>query len=50
MCSGVPSVCAKTCGNGKLDVNENCDDSNETVSAIDVGCRRKALSIGTIVL
>ncbi|MEO6602837.1 MAG: SUMF1/EgtB/PvdO family nonheme iron enzyme, partial [Polyangiaceae bacterium] len=30
VCSGAPSVCAKTCGDGKLDLGEACDDGNGT--------------------
>jgi sulfatase modifying factor 1 len=28
VCTGTPSRCAKTCGNGKLDAGEACDDGN----------------------
>lgn len=28
VCVGTPSVCAKTCGDGKLDAGEACDDGN----------------------
>jgi len=28
VCSGAPSVCARTCGDGKLDDGEECDDDN----------------------
>jgi len=43
VCAGVPSVCAKTCGNGKLDVNENCDDSNAVAGD---GCSACAVESG----
>jgi len=29
-CSGAPSVCAKTCGNGIVEGSEQCDDGNTT--------------------
>jgi len=32
VCTGQPSVCAKTCGNGTLDAGEQCDDKNTTSS------------------
>jgi cysteine-rich repeat protein len=42
-CSGEPSVCAKTCGDGKLDEGEACDDKN-TVKGD--GCTACAVEAG----
>jgi cysteine-rich repeat protein len=30
VCSGAPSTCAKTCGDGKIEGSEQCDDGNAT--------------------
>jgi cysteine-rich repeat protein len=42
-CSGAPSVCAKTCGNGMLDGTEACDDGNTTAGD---GCFACAIESG----
>src|SRR5260221_14303525 len=43
VCSGEPSTCAKTCGNGKLDMGETCEDGN---SAAGDGCFACATEVG----
>ncbi len=45
VCSGAPSVCAKTCGDGKLDTGEACDDGNATAGD---GCFDCAVESGYI--
>src|SRR5450432_3896213 len=42
-CSGTPSVCAKTCGNGRLDAGEGCDDGNAKSGD---GCASCAVEVG----
>lgn len=43
VCSGTPSVCKKTCGDGKLDPGEKCDDAN---AILGDGCVSCAISTG----
>jgi cysteine-rich repeat protein/probable HAF family extracellular repeat protein len=38
VCTGAPSTCAKTCGDGKVDPGETCDDANTNANDGCVSC------------